>query len=258
MALATPNVTATAMELMVFGKMCLKTISQSDTPIERAARTNCCSRSVRNWPRTSRAIEGQVNRPMTSMALYTLGPIAEATVMMMTSDGKVINISVSRIRSMSTLPPLYPAMLPMMIPMNIEIETDTRPTDREMRPAKKMRESTSRPVPSVPNQCRAVGGLRIARRSSAIGEYGVSKGAAIDTKISRHRTISPNIASLWRKNRLRALPHKLSGLAVTSVMVCAAVVIPNSYSYRMRGSTHEYVMSVNKLAMSTTKADIST
>ena len=92
-----------------------------------------------------------------------------------------------------------------------------------------------------------------------MGEYGVSSGAATETKISRNRVTSPNMASLWRKKRLRALVHRLSGLLVASTIVCtAAVVIAISYSYRMRGSTHEYATSVNRLAISTTKADTST
>ncbi len=53
--------------------------------------------------------------------------------------------------------------------MTAESAVDAMATSSEIRPPSSTRAKTSRPTPSVPNQCFAVGPLFIARRSMSFG-----------------------------------------------------------------------------------------
>jgi hypothetical protein len=70
---------------------------------------------------------------------------------------------------MSTQPPRKPAARPIGTPISSEIDTDTTPASSEARVPQITRDSTSRPISSVPNQCSAEGALRIAPQLVAMG-----------------------------------------------------------------------------------------
>ncbi len=57
----------------------------------------------------------------------------------------------------------------MGTPSESEISTETTPALSEARAPKITRESTSRPISSVPSQCAQLGALRTAAQSVAIG-----------------------------------------------------------------------------------------
>jgi hypothetical protein len=166
---ATAKVADTSTGASAFGRMCRKMMRPAPAPWARIACTNSRSRSARNSARTRRATPIQLVRPMMIMMLSRLCPMKAMTARIRKSDGNTSITSTSHITAASIFPPKYPAMAPSRIPMASEIPTATNPTEREICAPYIIRDSTSRPRSSVPNQWPGCGGTSCAVRSSALG-----------------------------------------------------------------------------------------
>ena len=99
--------------------------------------------------------------------------------------------------------------MPIGTPSASEIDTDTTPARIEARAPQMMRDSTSRPSSSAPNQCAALGAARTALQLVASGSYGAIHGAKQrehheehDHREAEHRAAAaqqaPPRSSLWR------------------------------------------------------------
>ena len=77
--------------------------------------------------------------------------------------------SVMREISASTQPPASPASIPSGTPTASAAATERPPAISEARAPQRVRDSTSRPFSSVPNQCASEGGLRIRDQEVAVG-----------------------------------------------------------------------------------------
>ena len=66
------------------------------------------------------------------------------------------------------------------------MSTETTPASSDARAPQMTRDSTSRPISSVPNQCAADGALRIALQLVASGSYGATTGASNATHHDEH------------------------------------------------------------------------
>ena len=96
---------------------------------------------------------------MTSITFKRLGPSTETKSMTAKSVGKVITISVKRMRMSSQRPPRYPDVMPIKRPTTEEIRAAMVPTVSEILAAKIIRANTSRPPASVPRMCSKTGTL---------------------------------------------------------------------------------------------------
>ena len=112
---------------------------------------------------------GVAAMPMAIIALVRLGPRKAASAIARIRNGHASIASVMREISMSGHLPRYPASSPIGTPTESEIDTDTTPARSDARAPQITRESTSRPISSVPNQCSADGALRIALQLVASG-----------------------------------------------------------------------------------------
>ena len=85
-------------------------------------------------PRITRAVPGQLSRPITSTSLVNPLPIIATTTTATSSLGRIWNASVMRISTSSSAPPKKPASMPMLMPsptlrvaLNRPISSETRP-----------------------------------------------------------------------------------------------------------------------------------
>src|SRR5688572_27117020 len=120
---------------------------------------------------------GVAEMPMAIIALVRLGPRKAASAMARIRNGQASIASVTREMSASTQRPRYPAAMPIGTPSASEIDTDTTPARSEARAPQMMRDSTSRPSSSAPNQFAALGPARTALRLVAIGAEWAYQGA---------------------------------------------------------------------------------
>ena len=81
------------------------------------------------------------------------------------------------------------------------------PATSEARLPQITRESTSRPISSVPNQCVGVGAWRIALQLVAIGSCGAIHGAKTASTMNITTTAKPSTAPRRRSNRRQARRH---------------------------------------------------
>src|SRR5258706_643320 len=88
--------------------------------------------------------------------------------------------------------------------MASEMPTDTSHARSDARVPQMTRESTSRPISSVPNQWAAVGALRTALQLVASGSYGAIHDAKIASATKKTTTASPTMAPRRRSNRRSA------------------------------------------------------
>ena len=96
-------------------------------------------------------------------------PAIDASTRRKITGGSVMTRSTKRIVTASVQRPASAEMAPTRKPMIAEIRVEATATSSEMRPPSRTRANTSRPTPSVPNQCVAVGPLFMARRSMSFG-----------------------------------------------------------------------------------------
>ncbi len=112
---------------------------------------------------------GVAETPIAIIALVRLGPKKAASAIARIRKGQASIASVMREINASSQPPAYPASKPIGMPKASEIETDTTPASSDARVPQITRESTSRPISSVPNQWAAFGALRTALQLVASG-----------------------------------------------------------------------------------------
>src|SRR3954454_3302444 len=85
--------------------------------------------------------------------------------------------------------------------MDSEISTDTTPATSDARAPQMTRDRTSRPISSVPNQCAALGALRMAVQLVATGSYGETTGASSARATKNTTTTNPIAAPRRRTSR---------------------------------------------------------
>src|ERR1700719_4726012 len=112
--------------------------------------------------------------------------------------------------SVSNRPRKYPASIPRAPPIVIPIIGAQRPTVSDIRAPKIRRESSSRPRPSVPSQCKAEVG---ARRSSMSMSVGLGSGSKLASAAAAKTTIIQTIAA---QNSGPSRRVRATGLTATS------------------------------------------
>src|SRR5579862_1016616 len=90
--------------------------------------------------------------------------------------------------------------MPTGTPSDTEMHTETRPASSEARAPQMTRDSTSRPISSVPNRWAAVGALRMAPQLVASGSCGAIQGAKHATRMNSAMNASPTMAPLRRRS----------------------------------------------------------
>ena len=132
---------------------------------------------------------------MATTAFSMPGPRAAAKASAMTRRGKARKMSVTRISTVSIMPPKYPATVPMTRPTGSTMIDTRKMMVSVMRLPWTMREKMSRPSSSVPNQCSWEGGSRRAVSVCPKGDWAVSQGARTAMTISASTTTRPATAS---------------------------------------------------------------
>ena len=94
--------------------------------------------------------------------------------------------------------------MPRGTPISSEIDTDTMPASNEARVPQITRDSTSRPISSVPSQYCALGALRMAAQLAAIGSSGAIHGANRASTMNATTTARPTSAPCRRLRRNQA------------------------------------------------------
>ncbi|MNL34786.1 hypothetical protein D3C87_1567770 [compost metagenome] len=97
------------------------------------------------------------------------GPSAATNAMARRTSGNAIRASITRAIGVSSFRK-NPASNPRATPKNTESSITQNPTSKDRRAANIVRESTSRPNSSVPNQCATDGGFRRFMTDSLTGE----------------------------------------------------------------------------------------
>lgn len=133
MTWATCVVPTTMMLDTALGSTCRNKIATSDAPMARAACTYSTSRSTSACARATRANTTHPVTPSTKMRLVRLGPTTAIMAMANSTAGNAIWMSAMRIKTLSTLPPAYPAHSPRGTPMPAETRTAVIPTASEIR-----------------------------------------------------------------------------------------------------------------------------
>ena len=149
--------------------------------------------------------------PIAIIALVRLGPRKAARAIARIRNGQARKASITREIAASIQPPRKPAARPIGTPSSSEIETETTPASIEACVPQTTRENTSRPISSVPNQCSALGGLRIAPQLVAIGSCGASQPANSASTMKPMTTARPNIAARRRRSLRQARCQGPSG-----------------------------------------------
>ena len=128
--------------------------------------------------------------------------------------------------------------MPTIMPPVAPTATATSATSTEMRAAKMVRDSTSRPTSSVPSQWPEFGACSIAATSRSYGEYGATSGANSAPSTTIVTSTPPSSSSPCRPQRNGV--HAL----VPRARTC-------------RGSSKPAKMSTSMLAASTTNVTTS-
>ncbi|KAF5046273.1 hypothetical protein DSECCO2_472570 [anaerobic digester metagenome] len=128
---------------MVFGRMCRHMMRPDGRPMTRAASTYSFFFSARTEARTVRAYCGHSAMPMTSTRKGTamLSKAATPKMAWKMAERKMATMRVEklsctsamRMRKLSTLPPLYPAISPRTMPMAACRKVAPMPMTSEMR-----------------------------------------------------------------------------------------------------------------------------
>src|SRR5882672_5682484 len=140
-------------------------------------------------------------------------PSAATMPMARTKSGNAMIVSVIRVTILSVQPPKKPAQAPPRLPRANEIATAETAIARSSRAATMTRLRISRPIWSVPNQCRHVGGSSLRAVSLSSGSCGASHGpASASTTSTRERPEATSVTGLsartcraWRTSGLD--PH---------------------------------------------------
>ena len=159
------------------------------------------------WARVRRTKIGVAETPIAIMALVRLGPRKAESAIARIRNGQARKASVRREMKASTTPPTKPAARPMGTPRANEIETATTPASSDARVPQTTRESTSRPMSSVPNQCTADGAWRIALQLVSMGSKGAIHGAPSAMTTNAATTTRPKSALGRRASFSQARRH---------------------------------------------------
>src|SRR6266853_3154204 len=163
-----------------------------DAPRDRAARMNSISRTFSTCARASRAYPAQPVTVKARMTLSNPGPRKAANAMARRIPGKERNELIrTMLTKRSNAPPKYPAREPSARPTTPAPSTTDTPTSNETRAPYRVRDRTSRPSSSVPNQCCAPGGRKRSGRLWAAGSRGASHGAKTAIRTSNTVTARP-------------------------------------------------------------------
>ena len=112
---------------------------------------------------------GHDSNAMTTTVDQIPDPTMEASTRRKITGGSVIARSTLRMEMASAQEPPKAEMAPTKKPMAVDRTTEETATSSEMRPPSSVRASTSRPTPSVPNQCFHDGAAFMANRSMSLG-----------------------------------------------------------------------------------------
>src|SRR4051812_32474559 len=110
--------------------------------------------------RSSRAVVGQLSRPITSEMVNSDGPRTVARISARGRYGITRNHSVTRNRIDARQPSKKPDIRPTIVPITIEITLANRPTNSEIREPQIRSDKIERPFSSVPSQYSLDGGSR--------------------------------------------------------------------------------------------------
>src|SRR3984957_21145846 len=126
---------------------------------------------------------------MTSITLRVDGPVIAISATQKSRIGNDSTTSVIRISTESTIPPAYPATPPTSTPMIDARPVATTPTSSDTRAPKISRDSTSRPLGSVPSRNDEPGATGAPSADSPLGYAwsglcGASSGAKTATTAS--------------------------------------------------------------------------
>ncbi len=123
------------------------------------------------------------------------------------------------------------------------MQTDTRPANSEARAPQITRDSTSRPISSVPNQYCALGALRTALQLVATGSYGAMYGAKTAITTKKITTTRPSIAPRRRTRRRQA---RWPGVAPRGMTTGGRTALIGRQPLS-RGLTRKYARSASRL-----------
>src|SRR4051794_9668431 len=110
--------------------------------------------------------------PIASIVVVVPGPRIATTASASSNTGNANITSITRMNTVSTQPPRYPATTPTVTPTTTANATLTTATRIDAWMATKTREATSRPSSSVPNQCPPLGGRNAFGTSTSLTPYG--------------------------------------------------------------------------------------
>jgi hypothetical protein len=157
---------------MAFTRICRVMTAKRVSPTDIAASTKSLSFNFFTVPRTIRAKGAHHSSRKTMMRFVKLGPKTPTTARANKLDGNVDAISVHRIISASTIPPVYPAITPRGIPMSIIKTVVINAVARLVRMPKIRRDKIHLPNWSVPNGNCPQGFNNLLGRSTAYGLFG--------------------------------------------------------------------------------------
>ena len=157
-------VTCTIMGAKALGSTYFHIIRPSDAPVARAASTYSVSRTVITDDLVTLANAAIFPRAIANTSTVILFPKAATMDIPRRRFGTAIKISTIRIRTLSRIPPKYPARVPRVTPIAQAIPTDVSPIVREVRHPQTILVYISLPSSSVPRKCSAEGpAYRFAR-----------------------------------------------------------------------------------------------
>jgi hypothetical protein len=179
-------------------------------------------------PRATRTKIGMAEMPMAIMALTSAGPRNAARAMANIRNGQASIASVRRLITASVRPPTKPATMPTGTPSSTATATLITPAIRLARAPNTTRANTSRPFSSVPNQCAALGALRIVLQLVAMGSApaisGANTAASTNTITSPSPTMAVGLDSKCRSARRPGLAGRVS----TGAAAASAVMPPSA------------------------------
>src|SRR5881628_2169058 len=160
---------------------------------------------------------------------HSLGPTMAARKIAKVRAGSASQASVMRMITWSTQPPKKPERIPSAVPITPAKITAVKPTIIDTRVPKISRESTSRPMWSVPSQCSALppatqaGGLKRWESEPTSGLCGAMNSAntAVNTSTSRIRIGNVGKPSVRKAARREANGSPAAGLGAAVLTLIA-------------------------------------
>ena len=120
-------------------------IHHESPPTALAACTYSRLRSEMTSPRTSRAVPSQDSAVSSRMIISRLGAKMFTRISSSTRPGTASSVSMTRIITMSTIPPTQPAIAPYSVPITVVAIATAKPSSSDDWPPTIRRPSTSYP-----------------------------------------------------------------------------------------------------------------